>query len=55
LKYARKHFEELNRKQKKFKYYFKFLSPNDFSQFFEAIKVGNYAEYTSDLEAELKG
>ena len=55
LKYARIHFEELNKKQKKFKYYFKFLSPQDFPQFFEAIKTGNYAKYTSNLEAELKG
>ena len=55
LKYARMHFEELNKKQKKFKYYFKFLSPQDFAQFFEAIKAGNYATYTSNLEAELKG
>ncbi|MCX8158961.1 MAG: DEAD/DEAH box helicase family protein [Candidatus Pacearchaeota archaeon] len=54
LKYAKIHFEELNKKQKKFKYYFKFLSPQDFPQFFEAIKAGNYAKYTSNLEAELK-
>ncbi|MEM4703413.1 MAG: hypothetical protein QXP53_02955 [Candidatus Pacearchaeota archaeon] len=46
--------EELNKKQKKFKYYFKFLSPQDFPQFFEAIKSRNYAKYTSNLEAELK-
>ncbi|MEM4335416.1 MAG: hypothetical protein QXY61_00245 [Candidatus Anstonellales archaeon] len=55
LKYARIHFEELNKKQKKFKYYFKFLSPQDFPQFFEAIRSGNYTKYTSNLEAELKG
>ncbi len=54
LKYARIHFEELNKKQEKFKYYFKFLSPQDFPQFFEAIKPGNYAKYTSNLEAEFK-
>lgn len=53
LKYAKIHFEELNKKQKKFKYYFKFLSPQDFPQFFEAIKSGNYAKYKSNLEAEL--
>lgn len=34
LKYARIHFEELNKKQKKLKYYSKFLSPQDFLQFF---------------------
>jgi len=48
------HFEELNKKQNKFKYHFKFLSPQDFPQFFEAIKAGNYAKYISNLEAELK-
>ena len=55
LKYADQHFNELNRKQKKFKYYFKFLSPQDFPLFFEAIKKGTCAKYTSNLEAELRG
>lgn len=55
LKHAELHFNELNKKQKKFKYYFKFLSPQDFTQFFEAIKSGNYSKYVSNLEAELKG
>jgi len=54
LKYAKKHFEELNEKQSDRKYYFKFLSPQDFSSFFEAIKEGTYREYVSNLEAELK-
>ena len=54
LKYAEEHFKELNKAQSKFKYYFKFLSPQDFPQFFEAIKNGKYAKYTSNLEAELK-
>jgi len=40
--------------ERKFKYYFKFLSPQDFPQFFESIKNGKYAEYISNLEAELK-
>jgi type III restriction enzyme len=55
LKYAAQHFNELNRKQKKFKYHFKFLSPQDFQLFFEAIKKGTCAKYTSNLEAELRG
>ncbi|MGB9708249.1 MAG: hypothetical protein ACPLXC_02925, partial [Candidatus Pacearchaeota archaeon] len=55
LKYAIQHFNELNKKQKKFKYHFKFLSPQDFPQFFEAIKKGDYSKYTSNLEAELRG
>ena len=54
LKYAEQHFLELNKKQNKFAYYFKFLSPQDFPQFFEAIKKGKYKNYRSNLEAELK-
>ena len=29
--------------------------PQDFPQFFEAIKTENYARYISNLEDELKG
>ena len=54
LKYAKKHFEELNRKQKASRYHFKFLSPQDFSPFFESITKGTHREYVSNLEAELK-
>lgn len=54
LKYAKKHFQEVNKKQKKFKYYFKFLSPKDYSSFFDSIRSGVYREYVSNLEADLK-
>jgi type III restriction enzyme len=53
LKYAKRHFDELNRKQKKYRYHFKFLSPEDFAQFFEALKNKKYADYVTNLEAEL--
>lgn len=53
LKHAKKHFQELNKKQKKFRYYFKFLSPEDYSLFFDSIKAGTYKNYVSNLEAEL--
>lgn len=53
LKYARRHFKELNQKQNKYTYYFKFLSRQDFSQFLESIKNGKYQGYVSNLEAEL--
>lgn len=53
LKYARRHFKELNERQRRNKYYFKFLSPQDFSNFFDSIKDGTYRDYTSNLEAEL--
>ena len=53
LKYAKKHFQEINKKQKKFRYYFKFLSPEDYTSFFDSIKNGTYRDYVSNLEAEL--
>lgn len=53
LKYAKRHFGELNRKQKKYRYHFKFLSPEDFAQFFEALKKKTYMDYVTNLEAEL--
>lgn len=53
LKYARRHFKELNQKQEKYTYYFKFLSHSDFSLFFEAVKGGICRDYVSNLEAEL--
>lgn len=53
LKYAKMHFEELNNKQKELRYNFIFLSPSDFSSFFEAIGSGKYQGYVSNLEAEL--
>jgi type III restriction enzyme len=53
LKYARKHFEEINKKQSKFRYYFKFLSPQDYGPFFDSVRSGTYKEYVSNLEAEL--
>jgi type III restriction enzyme len=54
LKYAKAHFKEINGKQKNDKYYFNFLSPLDFSQFFEALKTNTYHKYISNLEAELE-
>lgn len=54
LRYAKKHFEEVNKKQNELRYYFKFLSPADYSKFFESIKKGTYKNYVSNLEAELE-
>lgn len=53
LKYAKMHFDELNNKQTLRKYFFNFLSPQDFSHFFEAIKGGHYQNYRSNLETDL--
>jgi type III restriction enzyme len=53
LKYARRHFEELNKINKSQHYTFKFLSKQDFSRFFETLEDGTYRDYVSNLEAEL--
>lgn len=53
LKGAENHFKEINKKQEEAKYYFKFLSPMDFSSFFDSIKGGAYKAYRSNLEADL--
>lgn len=54
LRYAKSHFAEVNNKQNELSYFFKFLSPADYSKFFESIKKGNYREYISNLEADLE-
>jgi len=53
LKWARRHFEELNKKQKRQNYHFYFLSPTDFSTFFEKVIKQKKFDYISNLEAEL--
>ena len=54
LRYAKRHFEEVNKKQNEVTYYFKFLSPTDYSKFFESTKKGTHKDYVSNLEAELE-
>lgn len=53
MKFAKSHFEELNKKGLKQKYYFKFLSPKDYSSFFDSIVNKTYHDYVTDLDAEL--
>jgi type III restriction enzyme len=53
LKWAKKHFEELNKKQKKQVYHFYFLSSADFSTLFEKVIKQKKLDYISNLEAEL--
>lgn len=53
LRYTKSHFKEVNNKQKDLTYHFKFLSPADYSKFFESIKNGTFEDYVSNLEAEL--
>ena len=55
---GKKHFATLNVKLKemgeKWRYYFKFLSPEDYTQFFGAIGDGSYPEWKSSLMLELE-
>ena len=54
LKYARQHFGRVNKLQNKQKYYFKFLSPKSYDQFFDSLKKKRYKEFRSKLEADLE-
>jgi len=53
MKYARLHFERLNKLQKNRNYFFKFLSPNSYDLFFKSINEGTYDNFKSELEAKL--
>jgi type III restriction enzyme len=54
LKYARAHFERLNKLQSNFKYYLKFLSPESYDHFFQALRSKKYQTFISKLEANLE-
>lgn len=58
LREGKKHFFELNRKIKEvgwsWTYYFYFLSPEDYSHFFNAVKDGRYGNWESTLMIGLK-
>jgi len=54
LKYAKEHFKRVNKLQNKQKYYFKFLSPESYDQFFSCLKKGKYKDFKSKLEADLE-
>jgi type III restriction enzyme len=53
-----KHFETLNAKLEEigepWRYHFYFLSPEDYTQFFQAIREGRYAGWKSSLMLSLK-
>jgi len=55
LRYAKEHFDRVNRLQKEQRYYFKFLSPGSFDLFFKALNNGTYKDFKSELEAKLEG
>lgn len=53
LRYAERHFELLNKKQKSTEYSFYFLSPSDYDAFFQALRDGSYRSFRSSLHAAL--
>jgi len=52
-KAAKTHFKTLTQQQDKLKYYFNFLTPEDYDYYFDHIKNGNYS-FSSKLDAELE-
>lgn len=54
LRYAREHFSKVNELQKEQTYYFKFVSPMSYDQFFKAIREGTYRDFKSEIEAKLE-
>lgn len=54
LKYAREHFKRVNKLQDKQNYYFKFLSPESYDQFFSSLRKKEYKDFKSKLEANLE-
>ena len=53
LRYARQHFNRVNKLQSEYKYYFKFLSPSSYDIFFHDLREGKYKTFKSKIEAEL--
>ncbi len=54
LKYARQHFNRLNKLQSGYRYYFKFLSPSSYDLFFQELREGKYKTFKSRIEAEIE-
>lgn len=53
-KHAIEHFNRLNVLQKDQKYYFTFLTPNDFDNFFGVLRSGDFSGFKSQLDIELE-
>ncbi len=51
-KAAKNHFKALNEQQDSTKYYFNFLTPEDYDYYFDHLKKGNF-DFNSKLDAEL--
>jgi len=52
-KAAKNHFKTLNELQDKLKYYFNFLTPEDYDYYFDHLRNGNF-NFSSKLDAELE-
>ena len=53
-RYTIQHFDKLNELQKKQSYYFTFLTPMDFDNFFEVMKPDSFSGFKSQLDVELE-
>ncbi len=57
-RYARRHFEELNRRLEadgiRERYLFHFLSPNGYATFFDYLRTGKLLEGTDTFKCELE-
>ena len=51
-KAAKKHFDTLNEQQSKLKYYFNFLTPEDYDYYFDHLRK-NHFNFSSKVDAEL--
>ena len=52
-KAAKKHFQILNEQQNRQKYYFNFLTPQDYDYYFDHLRK-NSLNFSSKLDAELE-
>ncbi|MBN1348440.1 hypothetical protein JXJ21_03460, partial [candidate division KSB1 bacterium] len=52
-KAAKTHFKTLNEQQDKLKYFFNFLTPEDYDYYFDYLRNGNFS-FSSKLDAELQ-
>ena len=52
-KAGKTHFKTLNKQQDKLKYYFNFLTPEDYDYYFDHLRNGNF-NFSSKLDAELE-
>ena len=53
-RYAMEHFQRLNNLQDEQVYYFGFLTPTDFDNFFGVLRKGRFSGFKSKLDAELE-